>query len=264
MQPTKLAIAGASGRMGARLIALSRQGTDFQLVAAITKPSHRLLSTDAGEASGVGTMGLPLTFDMKLTPDVLIDFSSPAGTRHWLKTCRDRGIPMVIGTTGLQAADHATIDVASADIPILQATNMSLGVTLLTRLVGEVAKLLGDDYDIELVEAHHRLKKDAPSGTANTLLESILAATGKTQQHVIYGHHGDEAVRKRGQIGAHSLRMGDEIGRHTVYFASDGERLELTHRATNRDTFARGALVAARWLASQKPGRYTMRDVLSM
>lgn len=264
MQQTKIAIAGASGRMGARLIALSRHTPDFHLVAAITKPSHRLLAADAGEASGVGAMGLPLTFDMKLTPDVLIDFSSPAGTRHWLKTCRDRGIPMVIGTTGLQAADHATIDIASSDIPILQATNMSLGVTLLTRLVGEVAKVLGDDYDIELVEAHHRHKKDAPSGTAKSMLDSILAATGKTQNDITHGHHGDDAVRQRGQIGAHSLRMGDEVGRHTVYFATDGERLELTHLATNRDTFARGALAAARWLASQKPGRYTMRDVLGL
>ena len=171
---------------------------------------------------------------------------------------------MVIGTTGLQPADHATIDIAAVDIPILQATNMSLGVTLLTKLVGDIAATLGDDYDIELVESHHRHKKDAPSGTANTLVESILGATGKPKSAVIVGRHGDEAVRERGQIGVHSMRMGDEVGKHTVCFATTGERIELTHTATNRDTFAQGALTAARWLADQKPGRYTMRDVLGL
>ncbi len=182
--------------------------------------------------------------------------------RHWLKTCRDRHIAMVIGTTGLSDADHAAIDIAAKDIPILQAPNMSLGVNVLFRIAGEVARLLGDDYDIEIVEGHHRFKKDAPSGTAFGLADAILKATDKARDALVFDRHGDESTRKRGDIGMHALRIGDEIGRHTAYFAALGERLELTHVATNRDTFVHGALKAATWLAAQKPGRYTMSDML--
>ena len=171
---------------------------------------------------------------------------------------------MVIGTTGLQASDHAIIDQAAADIAILQAPNMSLGVNLLFMIAAEVAKILGDDYDIEIVEGHHRFKKDAPSGTAAGLAEAILKATGKTTDALSFDRHGDDVVRKRGDIGMHSLRIGDEIGRHTAYFAALGERLELTHVATNRDTFAHGALKAARWLAGQKPGRYDIASMLGL
>jgi 4-hydroxy-tetrahydrodipicolinate reductase len=195
---------------------------------------------------------------------VLIDFTVPAATRHWLKICRDRGIAMLIGTTGLQDEDHALIDRAAEAIPVLQAPNMSLGVNLLMKVVADIAKRLGDDYDIEIVEGHHRFKKDAPSGTAMGLLESILKATGKTRDQVVFDRHGDDVVRKRGEIGMHALRIGDEVGKHTVYFAALGERLEIGHVATNRDTFVHGALRAAKWLAKQKPGRYTVRDVLGL
>src|SRR5258708_3827928 len=184
--------------------------------------------------------------------------------RHWLRTCRDRGIAMVIGTTGLESADHAGIDVAAMDIPILQAPNMSLGVNVLFKIAGEVAKLLGPDYDIEIIEAHHRFKKDAPSGTAMGLADAILNATGKARDALIFDRHGDECPRQPGDIGMHALRVGDEVGRHTAYFAALGERLELTHVATNRDTFVHGALRAARWLAQQKPGRYTISSMLGL
>ena len=141
---------------------------------------------------------------------------------------------------------------------------MSLGVNLLFKIAGEVAKKLGDDYDIEIVEGHHRFKKDAPSGTAMGLADAILKSTGKTRDALSYDRHGDDAVRKRGEIGMHALRIGDEVGRHTAYFAALGERLELTHVATNRDTFVHGALRAAKWLAGQKPGRYAIADVLGL
>ena len=171
---------------------------------------------------------------------------------------------MVVGTTGLHATDHEVIDLAARDIAVLQAPNMSLGVNLLFKIAGEVAKVLGDDYDIEIVEGHHRFKKDAPSGTAMGLAEAILKATGKAKDALNYDRHGDDVVRQRGQIGMHALRIGDEVGRHTAYFAALGERLELTHVATNRDTFVHGALRAAKWLAGQKPGRYAIADVLGL
>src|SRR5258708_8518823 len=161
--------------------------------------------------------------------------------RHWLRTCRDRGIAMVIGTTGLESADHAGIDVAAADIPIVQAPNMSLGVNVLFKIAGEVAKLLGPDYDIEIIEAHHRFKKDAPSGTALGLADAILKATNKTRDALVFDRHGDECARKPGDIGMHALRVGDDVGRPTAYFAALGERLELTHLAPQRAPLGHGA-----------------------
>ena len=261
---TTLAITGASGRMGSRLVALCCKDSAFKLLAAIERADSPILVRDAGEIAGIGAIGLPVTFDLRPTPDVLIDFTTPPAMRHWLKTCRDRGIAMVIGTTGLQATDHDAIDQASADIPIVQAPNMSLGVNLLFKIAGEVAKTLGDEYDIEIVEGHHRFKKDAPSGTAAGLADAILAATNKTKDALVYDRHGGDVVRKPGEIGMHSLRIGDEVGRHTAYFAALGERLELTHVATNRDTFVHGALRAAKWLSGKKPGRYTIANVLGL
>jgi 4-hydroxy-tetrahydrodipicolinate reductase len=262
--PVKIAITGACGRMGRRLIALSKADKSFELVAAIDRPDSPDLAADAGEIAGIGNIGLPITFDMRPTPDVLIDFTQPTSTRRWLKTCHDREIAMVIGTTGLKEKDHAAIDVASENIPILQAPNMSVGVNLLLKLAALAAEGLGEDYDVEIVELHHRFKKDAPSGTALALADSILKAMGKTRKSLAFGRHGDDELREKGQIGMHSLRGGDEVGRHTVYFAALGERVELGHVATSRDTFALGALRAAKWLAAKKPGRYSMSDVLGI
>jgi 4-hydroxy-tetrahydrodipicolinate reductase len=259
-----IAITGAAGRMGTRLVALAKEDRDLKVVGAIERGDHPQLARDAGEVAGVGAIGVPITSDLRPTPKVLIDFSAPASMRHWLKTCRDRGIAMLIGTTGLQDSDHATIDQAAHDIPILQAPNMSLGVAVLFQIAAQVAKQLGDDYDIEIVEAHHRFKKDAPSGTAAGLADAILKATGKSKAAIVYGREGDDALRQRGQVGMHSLRLGDDVGRHTAYFAALGERLELTHVATNRDTFVHGALRAAKWLATQRPGRYVIADVLGL
>lgn len=261
---TSIAITGAAGRMGTRLIALAKQAGDFQILGAIERPDHPSQGRDAGEMAGLGAIGLPVTFDLKPTPQVLIDFTSPSSMRHWLKTCRDRGIAMIVGTTGLAPQDHAIIDQAAAHIPVLQAPNMSLGVNVLFKIAGEVAKLLGEDYDIEIIEGHHRFKKDAPSGTAMGLAGAILKATNKTRDSLVFDRHGDDCVRKKGDIGMHALRIGDEVGRHTAYFAALGERLELTHVATNRDTFVHSALRAARWLAQQKPGRYSINSMLGL
>jgi 4-hydroxy-tetrahydrodipicolinate reductase len=259
-----IAITGAAGRMGQRLIALGGQDAAFHIVAAIERSDHPSQDRDAGELAGIGPIGVPITSDLRPTPHMLIDFTVPPATRHWLKACRDRRIAMLIGTTALQSADHAAIDEAAADIPILQSPTMALGVAVLFKVAAQVAAVLGDDYDIEILEAHHRFKRDAPSGTALGLAEAILKATGMTPDALRYGRHGDETTRQRGQITVHSLRMGDEVGRHTVNFASLGERLEFTHVATSRDTFVRGALRAARWLAGRKPGRYTLSDVLGL
>jgi len=261
---TTIAITGAAGRMGCRLVALAKQDGGFQIVGAIERPDHPSQARDAGEVAGVGPIGTAVTFDLRPTPQVLIDFSTPPSTRHWLKTCRDRGIAMLIGTTGLQEQDHAAIDRAAEDIAILQAPNMSLGVNVLFKIAAEVAKILGDDYDIEIVEAHHRFKKDAPSGTAYGLADAILKSTRRKRDALVFDRHGDDVPRQRGQIGIHALRIGDDVGRHTAYFAGLGERLELTHVATNRDTFVHGALKAAKWLTNQKPGRYTVSDMLGL
>ena len=261
---TTLAITGAAGRMGQRLIAVARESKDLQVIAAIERGGSDALERDAGEVAGIGNIGLPIDAAMKATPDVLIDFTAPAGMKHWMKVCRDRKIAMVIGTTGLVPEDHDAIDEASAFIPILQAGNMSLGVTVMCKIVAEVAQLLGDDYDVEVVEAHHRFKKDAPSGTAEMVAAAILEGLNRDKSNLVYGRHGGDVPRKPKDVGMHSLRMGDEVGTHTAYFAALGERLEITHKATNRDTFVHGALKAAAWLKDQKPGRYTIRQMLGI
>ena len=195
--------------------------------------------------------------------DVLIDFSSAAGFRKWLAACRERRIPFVSGTTGLDAGDYDLLDQAAADIAVLHATNTSLGVAVLNKLAADAARMLGDDYDVEIVESHHRHKKDAPSGTADTLAKTLLAALNRHEADLQFGRHG-MSPRRPQSVGVHSLRLGDVVGEHAVHFAADGERLALTHAATSRDTFARGALRAARWIVARPPGRYAMSDVLGL
>jgi 4-hydroxy-tetrahydrodipicolinate reductase len=250
--------------MGKRLIALARESDKFDVVAAIERAGHESLNRDAGELAGVGSIDVPVSMELFGSPQVLIDFTTPDSMRHWLDVCRQRQISMLIGTTGLRDDDHAAIDSASREIAVLQATNMSLGVAVLNKLVAQAAKILGDDYDIEVLEAHHRFKRDAPSGTAMSLAEAILHATGKSKDDLVFDRNGDDVPRRRGEIGMHALRIGDEVGKHTVFFAALGERLELAHSATNRDTFVLGALRAAEWLAQQKPGRYKIADVLGV
>jgi 4-hydroxy-tetrahydrodipicolinate reductase len=254
--PITLAITGAAGRMGSRLIALAQEAGDLEVVAALERAGHALIGKDH--------MGVPVRAQLTATPQVLIDFSSPESMRGWLNVCREKGVAMLIGTTGLTAGDHALIDQAAKEIAVLQAPNMSLGVAVLFQIAAQVARMLGEEYDIEIVEAHHRFKADAPSGTAMGLADAILKATNKTRESLSFDRHGEQAARKPGEISMHSLRIGDEVGRHTAHFATLGERLELTHVATSRDTFVRGALRAARWLAGREPGRYSIGDVLGL
>ena len=261
---TNIAVTGAAGRMGMRLVALSNQYAQLKLVAATERAGQASLGKDAGSIAGVETMGVNISTELTGSPQVIIDFTAPAATRALIAVCRARKIAMVIGTTGLQADDHALIDQAAKDIAILQSPNMSLGVNLLFKIAAQMAKALGDDYDLEITELHHRFKKDAPSGTAMGIADAILKATGKTRDALVLDRHGDDCPRKRGEIGMQALRLGDEVGKHTVYFGALGERLELSHTATTRDTFAHGALKAALWLAGKQPGRYTMADVLGL
>ncbi len=265
MVPLDIAITGATGRMGKRLIALaSSSPLDLKLAAALVRPGHPSIGTDAGELAGIGAIGVKLSSQLPDHTDVLIDFSSPAGMLHWLAVAEHVRLPIVIGTTGLTPDHHRRIDEAALNIPVLQATNTSLGVAVLNCLCAQAAKLLGSDFDIEIVETHHRYKKDAPSGTAITLADRILEAVGKTRDELAYGRDGAQAVRQQGSIGMHSLRMGDVTGTHTAHFSTEGERIEITHAATSRDIFARGALRAAHWIAGRGAGRYRIEDVLGI
>ncbi len=208
---------------------------------------------------------MALTATLAGNPDVIIDFSAPSATRALLKECVERKIALLIGTTGLTPADQELITQAADTIPVLQATNTSLGVNVLLAVAAQVARQLGEAYDIEIVESHHNLKKDSPSGTALSLAESICGATGRSmEKDLVHGREGHDTLRKKGTIGMHAVRMGDVVGEHTIYYATPGERIEIRHVATNRDTFVRGALRAAAFLAKQKSGRYTMRDVLGL
>jgi len=259
---TTLAINGAAGRMGRRLVALATETDGLSVVEAV---DVHLVGQDAGALAGVAPLGVPITAAFAGKADALIDFTVPAATRIAIQACVQHRKALVIGTTGLTDADHAAIDEAAKQIPVLQAPNMSLGVNLLFALCAQVAKRLGDDYDIEITEAHHRFKKDAPSGTALGIVKAICDATGKDpRKDVVHGRHGDDLTRQRGQIGVHALRMGDVVGEHSANFATLGERLTLTHVASTRDVFARGALRAAAWLAGKPAGRYGMADVLGL
>lgn len=252
---TKVAIAGAAGRMGRRLLALCAEDPELEVVCALEAAGHPLMGQTVERIS--------VTENAIEKFDVLVDFTLPAGTAHWLEAARKCGTAIVIGTTGHSEVQLKAIESAAAAIPILKASNMSLGVNLLFRLAGEVAKALGDAYDIEISETHHRFKVDAPSGTALSLLDAVLEATGRDREKdVVYGRQGETGKRPGEQIGMHSLRLGDTVGQHTVYFSALGETVELRHTAHTRDTFALGALRAAKWIVGKPPGLYHMQDVL--
>jgi 4-hydroxy-tetrahydrodipicolinate reductase len=262
---TGIAIHGAAGRMGRRLIALCLEDPTLRLTEVADAPDCPCLGQDAGVLAGINPIGITLRSGLAQGGDVVIDFSNPQATRQAMAFCRQKGCALVIGTTGLSDTDQQAIDAAAKTIAILQAPNMSLGVNLLIALAAQVARQLGDGYDIEIAETHHRFKKDAPSGTALALLDAVVTATGRNRDtDTVYGRHGIGPARPSAQIGVHALRMGDAVGEHTVYFAGLGERLELHHLATSRDVFVRGALRAAKWLAGKPAGRYHMTDVLGL
>lgn len=260
----QVAINGSAGRMGRRLVSLAMADPQLRLVAALEHAGNSLVGRDAGAVAGEAEAGVPIRTTLDAKPDVMIDFSVQPAVQPAVKLCQERGVALVIGTTGLTAEDEKAINSAAGKIAVLQAPNMSLGVNLLFALTGQIAKQLGDDYDIEVIEAHHRFKQDAPSGTAMGLVKSICDATGKDiEKDVKHGRSGMDP-RVPGEIGMHALRLGDEVGRHTVCFATLGEEVQITHKASTRDTFAKGALRAAAWLAGKPAGRYCMKDVLGL
>ncbi len=261
---TKIAITGAAGRMGRRIAALALADERFQVVSAMESAGHEAMGADVGSLCGVGACGLAVSEKLQGSPQVIVDFSVPEATLQWLDAARQAKIAMVIGTTGLTESQLAEVADAASQIPIMQAPNMSVGVNVLFKVVGQVAAALGDEYDVEIAETHHRFKKDAPSGTALGLARSICKATGRDVGEVLVHGRSGACPRKPGEIGMHALRVGDTVGEHSVHFGCLGETVTISHSAHTRETFARGALRAAEWLAGRKPGLYTMQDVLGL
>ena len=261
---TKIAISGAAGRMGRRIAALAIESEQFDIVSAMERAGENSLGSDVGELAGVGTFGVKVTETLEDRPDVLIDFSLPEGTMNWVEVCRGHGTAMVIGTTGLTPSQSAAVSDAAGEIAIVHAGNFSMGINVLLRIAAQVARALGEEYDIEIAETHHRFKKDAPSGTAIMLARAVCEATGRDYGEAAVLGRGGQCPRKPGEIGMHALRVGDTVGEHAVHFGNLGETVTLSHSAHTRDTFARGALRAAQWVAGQKPGLYAMTDVLGL
>jgi 4-hydroxy-tetrahydrodipicolinate reductase len=263
-----MVVAGAAGRMGSRVVACVRDAGDVGLVGALEAPGHPAAGRDAGEVAGVGAMGVAIGTDATAVlgrDRVLIEFSAPEPTLEHLRRIADTGGRAVIGTTGFTAAQRDEVAGLARRAAIMLSPNMSIGVTLALQVLATMARALGDDYDVEITEIHHRFKKDAPSGTALRMAEVVAEALGRDLSVVgVYGRQGVPGERSTKEIGVMSLRSGDVVGEHTVSFGTLGERIELTHRAHNRDTFARGALRAARWIVTRPPGLYSMQDVLGL
>lgn len=264
----RIAVAGAAGRMGGRIIALSKDYKGLELIGAFERKGHKDVGRDAGEVAGIGPIGVRIAEDIEAVipdADVIVDFTQTSSTLLHIRAASARGKAMVIGTTGFSKDEMEEIKKLSSQMPCVLSSNMSLGVNLLFKVLGDVARALGDDYDVEIVEAHHRLKKDAPSGTALRMAEAIAAALGRNlDDEAVYARKGLIGERTRKEIGIQTVRAGDIVGEHTVIFGGLGERVEITHRASSRDTFARGALKAALWLYGRNPGLYDMLDVLGL
>jgi len=268
MSEIRIAIVGAPGRMGRNLIQAAHQAEGVILGAALARTGSSLLGVDAGELAGIGKTGVIVTDDLLQVADdfdVLIDFTRPEGTLESLAFCRQHRKAMIIGTTGFDEAGKAAIRAASAEIGIVFAANFSVGVNLMLNLLQQAAKVMGDYADIEITEAHHRHKVDAPSGTALAMGEAIADAMHwQLDEHAVYAREGHTGERKAHTIGFATVRAGDIVGEHTAMFADIGERVEITHKASSRMTFANGAIKAAVWVSAKKSGLYDMRDVLNL
>jgi len=262
----KIAVFGANGRMGRAVTRVVSASVDAEIVGACTEAGHETVGQDVGELAGLGSLGVVVTADAAealVNADVAIDFTLPAAVSGNLVACRESGCALVMGTTGLAAEHVAMIDEASDYISILYGRNLSIGVNVFTELARQAARYLDGDWDVEITEAHHRYKLDAPSGTALQLGEAIADVRGTNLDDVaIIGRSGHTGERPRGAIGISSIRAGNIVGDHTVAFVSDTETVELTHHAVDRELFASGALRAAQWLQGRPAGLYSMRDVL--
>lgn len=266
---TRIGITGAAGRMGRTLIeAIGLAGGDLELAAAIEQPQSSFLGADSGELAGQGRNGVPVVGSLAEVIsqiDVLIDFTVPAATAANVGLCAQHNVAIVIGTTGFTPEQQAEIDRAASKVAVCKSSNFSTGVNLCFQLLDMAARVLGDDVDIEVYEAHHRHKIDAPSGTALSMGEVVANALGRDLDKVaVYGREGQTGARQRETIGFATVRAGDIVGDHTVTFAAEGERVEITHKASSRMSFGRGAVRAASWLAGQGAGLYDMQDVLGL
>jgi 4-hydroxy-tetrahydrodipicolinate reductase len=263
---TKYIIVGAAGRMGKRFITLAAESGDFEIVGAIDTLKSPDFGKDAGLAAGASITYVTITDTFPtLETDVVVDFSLPDALDKNLDFCTENHVPLVCGATGMNPEQKEKIKEASQITPILYTTNMSVGMNVLFSLAGKVAAMLGDDYDIEIIEQHHRFKKDAPSGSALTIAENICSATGRNFPDCLtHGRSGKDALRKKGDIGMHAIRAGDITGIHSVIFGTLGETVTINHTAHTRDTFIRGALRAAKWIVGKKPALYSMTDVLGL
>jgi 4-hydroxy-tetrahydrodipicolinate reductase len=264
----KAIVAGAAGRMGGRIIHTIHQRDDIVLSGAFERKSHPMVGQDAGQTAGLGPIGVRLSDSLEEIADkgdVLIDFTSPEASLENTRVASTRGLAVVIGTTGISGEMLEKIEQMARTIRCVMSPNMSVGVNVMFRIAGEMARLLGKEYDIEILEAHHRLKKDAPSGTAMRLAQVLSSSMNRDLEKVaVYQRKGMIGERTDQEIGIQTWRAGDITGEHTVMFGGIGERLELIHRAHNRDNFARGAVRAALWVARQSPGLYDMQDVLGL
>ena len=262
----RVAVLGANGRMGKAIIGCLNESESLRLVGAVTIPSDPDLGQDAGECAGVGSLGVMLTDDLDLGLDraqVAIDFTLPGALETNLRACETAGCPLVIGTTGLSATHMELLESAAHQIPIVYARNMSVGVNVFMELVARAAAALGEEYDVEITEAHHRHKVDAPSGTALALGERIATGRGRRLQDVaVRARDGQVGPRVPGTIGFSVVRGGNIVGEHSVRFIAPEEQVEFSHAAFDRRTFARGAIRAAQWVAGRAPGLYSMADVL--
>jgi len=264
----RVAVVGASGRMGLCLIKATELAKNVQLNVAISRVGSASIGRDVGEIAGIGKLDIKVLDNLSTALDqfdVLIDFTRPEPSMHYIELCRQAGKQIVIGTTGYSEEQKALIAEAAKEIAIVLAPNMSVGVNLSLKLLEMTAKVMGDYTDIEIIEAHHRHKVDAPSGTALRMGEVIADSLGRELKDcAIYGREGDMGERDRKTIGFSTIRAGDIVGEHTVMFADEGERMEITHKATSRMTFAKGAVRAAVWLQAQQKGLYDMQDVLGL
>lgn len=266
--PIRVAINGAGGRMGRNLVRACTEHAELVLGAAVERPGGEYVGVDAGELAGAGNLGVQIgdTLDAVIDRfDVLVDFTRPGAALAALDSCRQAGRALVIGTTGFSGDQKATIRAAAEAIPVVLAPNMGVGVNLTLKLLQTAARVLGDTVDVEIIEAHHRHKVDAPSGTALAMGEAVAGALGRDLgQCAVYAREGNTGERDRRSIGFSTVRGGDIVGEHTVMFLGEGERIEITHKATSRMTFANGAMRAAAWLAGREPGLYDMQDVLGL
>lgn len=264
----RIAVSGAAGRMGKAIVTSIDQNPAAELAGALEREDSPFIGKDSGELSGLGKNGIRITESVEKAikkADVIIDFSTPEASMKLIEECVGAGKAIVIGTTGFSHHQRDEIKEIAQKGKVVMAPNMSIGVNLLLKLVHDAAKVLGNDYDIEIIEAHHRLKKDAPSGTAIRIAEVAAAAVSRDLEKVaVYERKGIIGERRPEEIGIQTIRAGDIVGDHTIMFAGPGERIELTHKASSRDTFAAGSVKAAIWLADKPNGLYDMQDVLGL